>query len=127
MAIQLEFINLVVPVRTIVELYPGGWPSFIADHAKRLGRTVWFSSSLVRAGGAMESEMADALIARWTDLGFTATEAVNGRTQWKDFVLVDAFGRSLYPCSWIMVDGAERLAWLRGGDPGGVVGRENFQ
>jgi hypothetical protein len=74
----------------------------------------------------MEPEMADALIERWADMGFTATEVVDGRTQWKDFVLVDAFGRTLHSCPWIMVDGAERMAWLRGVEPGEAIGRDHF-
>jgi len=123
-AIQLEFLNLVVSVQRIRDLYPGGWSGFIADNAKRIGRTVWFCGSLARVGGAMDPEMADALIERWVDLGFTTTEVVDGRTQWKDFVLVDAFGWSLYPCSWIMVNGA--VAWLTGTSPGEVVGRDDF-
>jgi len=124
-AIRLEFQNLVVPVQRIQDLYPGGWSGFIADNAERIGRTVWFSSSLARVGGAMDPEMADALIQRWTDLGFTATEVVDGRTQWRDLVLVDAFGFSQYNCPWIMV--AERVAWLRGKERDGVVDRSNFQ
>ena len=125
MPVRLEFLNLVVPVARVQELYPGGWSGFIADHAKRLGRTVWFSSSLVRAGGAMDPEMADGLMQRWSDLGFTATEVVEDRKQWKDFLLVDAFGRCLYPCPWIMIDGA--VAWLRGTEMGEVVGRDSFR
>jgi hypothetical protein len=124
-AIQLEFLNLIVPVQRIRDLYPGGWSGFIADNAKRIGRTIWYSPSLVRAGGAMDPEMVDALIERWIALGFTATEVVDGRKQWKDFVLVDAFGFTQHDCPWITV--AERVAWLRATERGEVVGRDSFQ
>ena len=35
MAIALEFIDLVVPIRTLEEKYSGGWRQCLADHAPR--------------------------------------------------------------------------------------------
>jgi hypothetical protein len=127
LAVKLEFINLIMPIQRIRDLYPGGWEAFLGDNVKRIGRVLWSDLTLVRATGCMDSSEVDGLITRYSCLGFTATESIGGVPFWKDFCVLDAFGRSQYDCPWIMVDGAERVAWLREGDPGGVVGRENFR
>lgn len=75
----------------------------------------------------MDPEMIDVLIERWTRLGFTATEIVDGKTVWKDLAIIDSFGISQYGCPWIVVNGAERIAWLRGTVTEEVIGRDNFR
>ena len=41
MAIALEFIDLLVPIARIQEVYPGGWDQCLLDYADRIGRRVW--------------------------------------------------------------------------------------
>lgn len=125
MAIRLEFINLVLPVQRISDLYPGGWESFLGDNTQRIGRVMWYDNALIRVTGCMDSNDVDGMVARYINLGFTATQTVGEATCWKDFLIVDAFGRSQFGCPWIVVDGA--VAWLRGTEPGEVIGRENFR
>jgi hypothetical protein len=124
--VQLEFLNLVIPVQRIRDLYPGGWEAYLGDNLKRIGRVFWYDQTLVRATGCMDSDEVDGLIARYTDLGFTATETIDGATFWKDFCVVDAFGFSQHQCPWIVVNGDERIAYLRGAEQGEVVGRDHF-
>jgi hypothetical protein len=40
MAIQLEFVSVIVPVQRIRDLYPGGWSGFLTDNAGRIGIVV---------------------------------------------------------------------------------------
>ena len=128
MAIQLEFVSVIVPVQRIRDLYPGGWDGCLKDNAERLGKVVWYDEHLFHGGGAMDPEMVGALIERWTRLGFTATEVVDGKKVWKDLVVCDAFGFSKHGiCPWIVVDGDERLAYLRGTEPGPIIGRDHFR
>lgn len=127
MAIELEFLNLVVPVQRIKDLYRGGWAAYLADNQKRLGKILWHDLDLVHACGAMDPEMDDVLIGNFTSLGFTATEVVDGRTVWRDFCVLNAFGISQHQCPWLVVDGAARIAWMRGTEPGVVVGREHMR
>lgn len=127
LAIQLEFINLIVPVQRIRDIYPGGWDGCLAANAGRLGKIVWYDENLFHGGGAMDPEMIDVLIERWTNLGFAATEVVDGKAIWKDFAILDSWGISQYDCPWIVVDGTERIAWLRGTEPGEVIGRDHFR
>jgi len=124
-AVRLEFINLIVPIRTVEEKYPNGWSGCLRDHAKSIGRVVWYDDHLFRTG-AMDPEMMDNLIEKWTWMGFTATEVAEGRTVWRDLCVVDAFGFSRHQCPWLLVGGAERVAWLRD-ERGEVVGREQFR
>ncbi|QXE89186.1 hypothetical protein KP001_11980 [Geomonas subterranea] len=127
MAVRLEFLNLLIPIHRIEEIYPDGWSGCLRDHAKSIGRTFWHDPMLVRAGGLMDSDLIDSLIQKWTRLGFIATEVVEGQTFWQDICLVDSFGFSKHQCSWLVVGGSERIAWLRGTERGEVFGREQFK
>jgi hypothetical protein len=75
----------------------------------------------------MDPEVIDIWTENWTKLGFEVTEMVEGKTVWKDLCIVAASGFSDHLCSWIVVNGAERIAWLAGTEAGTVVGRDNFR
>lgn len=126
MAIQLEFLNFIVPVQVIEEKYSGGWDACLRDHAKSIGRVVWYDEHLFRTG-AMDPDLMDNLITKWTRLGFDATESVGNSVIWKDFCIVASYGVSQYDCPWIVVDPAERSAWLMGTVHREIVGRDHFR
>lgn len=126
MAIQLEFINIIVPVWTINEKYPSGWVGYLNDYGIKLGRVAWHDDHLVRTAGVMDPDMADGLIAQWSRMGFQATEWVGGKEVWKDFCVVDSFGVSIHDCDWLTFDSASRSASLTGTEAGRVVGRNDF-
>lgn len=126
MAVRLEFINLIIPVQAIEVKCPDGWSGCLRDHTKSIGRVVWYDDHLFRTG-AMDPEMMDNLITKWTRLGFEATEVVDEKVVWKDFCVVDSFRYSRHSCNWLTFDPTMRAAWLRGTDPGEVVWRERFQ
>jgi len=127
MAVQLEFVNLIVPIARIRELYPGGWTRCLEDHARSIGRVSWHDLNLFRASGSMAPELTDVLVAKWVDRGFTSTELVDGETVWKDFCVVDSFGFSRYRCHWLEFDPASRSAWLTGTQPGEPISRDHFR
>jgi hypothetical protein len=79
MAIALEFVNLIMPVRRVRDLYPGGWEAYLGDNVRRIGKVMWYDSSLVRATGCMCADEVNSLIARYTRLGFTATQRLTER------------------------------------------------
>jgi len=125
-AVRLEFINLIVPIKIIEEKYPGGWSGCLRDHAKSIGRVVWYDDHLFRTG-AMDPEMMDNLIEKWTrQLRFIATEVVDGKVVWKDLCAVDWFGCQ-HDCDWAVFDSALRAGWLKGTESGEVVGRDRFR
>lgn len=95
------------------------------DHANSIGRVVWYDDRLFRTG-AMDPEVMDNLIEKWTRLEFDATEVVDGKVVWKDFCVITAYGQSEHLCPWIEVHPAGRAARHRGTELWKVKGRENL-
>ena len=124
MAIQLEFLNLVMPISVLNQKYTGGFAGYLEQHSRSFGRVLWHDDALIRLTGAMDPEMIDIWFEAWGKLGFQSTEMIDGKTVWKDFCIVDSSGFSDHDCPWIVVDGAERVAWLRGTERGEIIGRE---
>ena len=123
MAIALEFINLVVPIDVIRKKYPGGWEQCLRDHADAIGKRVWYDDHLFRDGAMSPNDM-KSLVDQWTTAGFIVTELRNGARVWKDVCVVEALlGGPTLPCDWLVVDTRQRIAYLKGSEPGAVVGR----
>lgn len=123
MAIALEFIDFVVPIEIIRNKYPGGWEQCLRDHAALIGGRVWYDDHLFR-DGAMSPNDIGHLVDHWADLGFEPTELCDGEQVWKDVCAVESvFGGPTLPCNWITVDTDQRIAYLRGTEPGAVVRR----
>lgn len=126
MAINLAFIDFVVPISVIKEKYPGGFERFVYDHRKSLGGVDYFDQHLFHTG-AMSGEAIQSLKERWTALGFEETEVVDGKEVWKGYCVVESLlQRSPHPCHWLRVDENERVASLAGTDPGPIIGRRLF-
>jgi len=127
MAINLAFIDFVVPISTIKQKYPDGLERFIYDHRRSLGGVNYFDEHLFHTG-AMSGDGITRLKDKWTALGFEETEVVDGKEHWKDFcVLESLLSRTSRPCPWLMVDEYERIGYLAGTDSGPVVGRRLFE
>jgi hypothetical protein len=129
MAINLAFIDFVIPVSRIIESYPGGWEQCLYDHRRRVGGAVWFDEYLFHSG-AMSGEDMDLIVSRWKAFGFESTECPDGLESWKDFCVVESLLQQVIgerrPCKWLVVDPYQRIAYLYGTEPGLVVGRRPF-
>lgn len=124
MSIVLEFINLVVPIDTIKDKYPGGWVACIADHEELIGGRVWYDDHLFRDGAMSPADM-KLLVNNWAGLGFEISEYIDGQQKWKDICVVEVmFGGTTLPCDWIEVDAKNKIAFLKKTKPGRVVGRD---
>ena len=127
MAIQLEFIDFVVPISIIKEKYPGGWEGCLRDHASSIGGCVWFDKNLFR-DGAMNPNDIEPLVKKWNEFGFETMSPRNGEQIWKEVCVVESmFVGSTLPCDWLTVNrehGAFPIAFLTGTKPGAIVGRE---
>ena len=122
MAIALEFIDFVVPIGVIEEKYPGGWDQCLLDHAALIGGSVWYDDHLFRDGAMDPGDVRD-LVDHWAGLGFDVVGVRDGRRFWKDVCVVEGmFGRPTLPCDWIVVVAEQRIAYLKGRDPGAVIG-----
>jgi hypothetical protein len=123
MAVRLEHIDLLVPIGLIDEKYPGGFAQFTADNRGLIGRRMWHDGRLLR-DGALDPARARALVEGWQTLGFEPLQWVDGRLHWKELCVVDAAaGGPTAACAWLDWDARARIAWLRGLDPGEIVGR----
>ncbi len=123
MAVRLEFIDFIVPIAVIEEKYHGGWKQCLKDHKLK---PFWHDEHLFKTG-AMCPEDIRRLIDKWSALGFIEKEMVNGTAMYKDFCIVQSLLSILLgppPCEWLVVDYENRTAYLKGTEPGKIIGRE---
>jgi len=124
MSVQLEFINFIVPIKTIKEKYPGGWEQCLSDHENLIGGRVWYDEHLFR-DGAMNPMDIGRLVEEWRELGFQPHDGGDNPTKWVDVCVVEAmFGGNTLACDWIEVGGG--TASLKGASKGEIVGREQI-
>lgn len=120
MAIQLEFINLVIPIKVIETKYPGGWSQCLEDHRQALWGRVWYDEHLFRDGAMNKADMGS-LLDSWASIGFVPTEIKDGQTLWKDLCVCEPLFGSNYECSWLTID--DWKAHLKDSLPGTIMGR----
>lgn len=128
MAIELEFIDFIVPIATIKQKYTGGWRQCLKDHEYQIGRCVWYDEHLFRTG-AMNPMDIESLVEKWESLGFhTHDEDEQGNlTKWIDVCVYEKFfGGATLPCDWIAFDDVTCGVYLKGTDAGKLVTRNDF-
>ena len=125
MAIELEFINLIVPRSIIEEKYPGGWEQCLADYEGVIGGRVWYDEYLFR-DGAMNPRDITYLVEEWGNMGFHTHDGGDTPVKWVDVCVVEGmFGGATLPCDWIEVD--RDGAYLKNKPKGEVISRHNFR
>jgi hypothetical protein len=123
MAVALEFIDFIVPIELIKAKYPGGWEQCLEDHSNLIGGRVWYDEYLFR-DGAMGPAGIEALVQQWADLGFEPMVTEDGKRAWKECCVTEhMFGGPTLPCNWIEITKDGHAAFLKGTDPGKIVGR----
>ena len=127
MAIKLEFINFIVPVKIIKLKYPGGWEQCLIDHEYAIGRRVWYDDHLFRDGGMSNVDIQGLLI-MWQSMGFTPYLNVDEKpAAWLDMCVIDGLAmRPTLPCSWISINHREEHASLANAAPCPLVNRSSF-
>ena len=122
MTIKLQFIDFIVPIKTIKEKYPGGWEQCLKDHENLIGGRVWYDEHLFR-DGAMNPGDIGQLVDWWREKGFH-THVEGDNPKWVDVCVVETIsGGTTLPCDWIEVHG--RTATFKGENIGYVGGSEN--
>lgn len=115
MAIRLEFINLIVPIRIIEQKYPGGWLQLREDtglegDATQAG-SYWHDTHLFRDGAMNPTDMA-LMVHNLENLGFVGLVDVDGKKQWQDFCVIS--GREpIDPCPWLKISKYNGTAYYR--------------
>ena len=121
MAIKLEFLDLIVPIKTIKKKYPGGWKQCLKDHNGLIGGRVWYDEHLFRDGAMSPNDIAY-LVEWWSEKGFKTLDQ-SDNPKWLDLCVVQStFGGPTKPCDWIVVSG--RTAHLKNEPIGQLVGSE---
>ena len=123
MAVAIEFISLIVPIEKIRNIYPGGWETCLEDHRALIGGRVWFDEHLFRDGVMGPPDMR-VLLDEWEARGFQGMRKIDGEMQWIDCCVVDQFSGPTLPCEWIETGGDDLSVYLKGTEPGDVIGRE---
>ena len=118
MAIELEYHNVVVRVEMIREKL--GEKAF-EDQFAGLTETEWNDGLLFREG-CMDQWVLSDILDDWEERGFELLEVNEGQKHWKDVCLVNSGYGPSYPCEWIDYDPDRNIAWLKGHEPGTVVG-----
>ncbi len=117
MAIRLQFINVVVPLKNIEKKCTsiGGWNGFLATE----GSFGWYDKYLYRTG-AMTPMDAKAIVDKFEQYGLTPIGDIDGIKTWKDICVVDYLMGPTLPCSWIEYE--NDYVWLRDTPRGKIVG-----
>jgi hypothetical protein len=125
-AVRLEFINLLIPIRNIDARYPGGFKKFCEDNRRLLGGRLWHDDYLLR-DGAMNPKDMESLVGYWKGLGLTPFVEIEGKQHWQDMCVVEELaGGPTLPCSWIACDMNERCAFIKGTQRGITIGRDEM-
>jgi len=127
MSVAIEFIDFIVPIKIIRGKYPGGWDACLKDHAELIGGRVWYDNHLFRDGAMSPNDM-QIIVKRWESMGFDLYEEQDGKRCWKDVCVVEwMFGGATLRCEWIdFVPKSIPAVFLKGTDPGEIIGREYF-
>jgi hypothetical protein len=118
MAIQLEYINVIVQLEKIREK--------LGDEALKnrfltSTDTCWHDRHLFREGCMNEYDLDD-ILDGWEEEGLELLTVVDGKKYWKDLCVVHSGHGPSYPCEWIEYDREKNIVWLKGTEPGPVAG-----
>lgn len=107
MAVAIEFLSVIVPVRTIEERFRSGMVGF----REKCGEPP-SDGELVRMGAMNQIDLLEIVHALERG-GMKGTYWRNGREHWLDFCVVDRCSGPTLPCEWIRVDLEQGLVELK--------------
>jgi len=122
-AVQLEFINVIVPIKNIEKCEKiGGWKGFLERNQGLMGETDWCDDHLFRTGAMNPLDLQD-IVEDWKGYGLQPLCEENGVKLWNDLCVIDSANGLTLPCDWIELDLERRCAWIKGSPEGPIVGR----
>ncbi len=127
MAIKLEHINLIIPIKQIDLCYPGGFDLFRNHHQAKFGENFWHDMHLFRDGTMNPDEM-ETLILFWQQKGLVPYFEGNGKRKWKDMCVIDSTDTEpTFPCDWLEVDQENNCVFHKKRTKGRIIGREEMK
>lgn len=109
MAINCEFINIIVRVSDVRKYYPGGLENFKLHFERSLGQTIWHDPYLLR-DGAMNMQDAKFVEGAWKKLGMEPC-------------IVSSLIETHAACDWLTLDYNKQFVYLTGTEPGEIAGQ----
>ena len=98
MAIELAYINLVIPIRNIEQHYCGGFEQYKKDNEGKMEHDDYLVMK-----SAMTMEEIESFAKECEDFGLVGIVEKQGVKQWQDFCIVDII--PALPCEWLEHDG----------------------
>ena len=120
MPVLCEFIDIIIPIEKIDEVYPGGFSAYKEKNLKSFGINRWNDDYILKQG-AMGPERARSIIEYWESLGLIGEEVVDGIKRWKDICAFERF-LGCQPCDWLEYDSSRNCISLMGKSDGPVIG-----
>ncbi len=109
MAIQIEFLNLVIKRSSLDRSYPGGSQAFIKEHQPFDGRVNCYDDFLVKFG-AMNPQVIEDLMTELVSYGLEGCPELKQSDEWVDFCMVDELLGITGNCRWLVFEPSTREA-----------------
>lgn len=124
MAIEIQFVSLVLRRDAIESRYAGGWSVFYDDHKHLLGLGALYDEHLFCLS-VMDGSVMRIIVRQFGEKGLTMIIRKDGRAAgWLDGCVLN--GRRLtLPCEWIGF-ASRNVVFLCGHEPGDIVTRRHF-
>lgn len=100
MAIQLQFLSLIIPKEKVEQYYPGGLAQYKTDKNKS-----FLEDDFLIREGAMGPYDIEAMVKKWETLGLVSFSYGHEVRKWKDMCVVDYFGGPTLKCDWLICRG----------------------
>jgi len=127
MAIKLEFLNLIIPIKQINLCYPGGFELFLQHYQNKFGEKFWHDLHLFRDGTIDSVEM-ETKVLFWQQKGLVPYVEQNGKKKWKDMCVIESYSAGpTFQCDWIEVDEENNCVFHRKRPKGRIIGREEMK
>lgn len=110
MAIYCEFHNLIIPIKNVERVYPGGFTNYLDTHLKQMWLGYWYDDYLIRSG-AMDDNGIDIKVQEFKDLGLNGQDE-NG--VWKDFCVVSVASGTPPKCEWLKFGSHNGFVFMTG-------------
>jgi hypothetical protein len=121
MAVQVQFITIVVPIERInTSTEPGGFTGLLQREADSVGKCFWHDKHLY-ATAVMSPMDAQYVMKHWEAKGLVARTSMGESRRWKDLCVVDYYQGPTLPCDWLEWDAASHSVWHKGTERGQLI------
>lgn len=103
MSLTIDIVALVIPIKNIERVYPGGFAKYKQDNAKSNRLLFDYDEHLVRIG-SMDSGSIESQIRVWEEYGLIAYETDRVQPVAKDFYYIHNWAKAKRECLWLGVD-----------------------